>query len=182
MPIALLHRSLPNTYPLLCACCCSSSSSSSCSSSSCSSLYMNLGSWIHSKSSESLFFVCVFNIILTTILQAQSAKPWVCFAFIFNKTNGNFASECRWEWWLWARQSQCRWFRKSMMADIAILEKLCARIPRKSTPGPFQISSQILFSSMALLGKLQISLPSFSWLWIIVIIIIKSCCWVLHWF
>jgi hypothetical protein len=35
---------------------------------------------------------------------------------------------------------------------------------------------------MALLGKLQISLPSFSWLWIIVIIIIKSCCWVLHWF
>jgi uncharacterized pyridoxal phosphate-containing UPF0001 family protein len=29
-------------------------------------------------------------------------------------------------------------------------------------------------------GKLQISLPSFSWLWIIVIIIIKSCCWVLH--
>jgi hypothetical protein len=35
---------------------------------------------------------------------------------------------------------------------------------------------------MALLGKLQISLPSFSWLWIIIIIIIiiKSRCWVLQ--
>jgi hypothetical protein len=43
----------------------------------------------------SLFFVCLFNIILTTSLQAESAKPWDCFAFIFNKTNGNFASECR---------------------------------------------------------------------------------------
>ncbi len=91
-------------------------------------------SGFHSKFSESLFFVCLFNVILTIILQAQSAKPWVCFAFIFNKTNGDFASECRWEWWLWARQSQCRWFRKSMMADIAILEKTKCKNSSKKHP------------------------------------------------
>ncbi len=118
----------------------------------------------HSKSSESLFFVsfqqqtCKRNLQnLGFVLLSYSTKQMANLRVNVGESGGCEQDKAS------VDDSGSLWWRTS-----PFWRKLCARIPRKSTPGPFQISSQILSSSVALLGKLQISLPSFSWLWIII--------------